>query len=95
MLDYKRNRLDYGEMLIPPQGYRLTYSASPLSWNVRGRRSASLSRTGTSKPKDLSNTASSESSRSIPSVVIVPNCRPSSARWRSTGLRSASHGSRN
>ncbi len=23
MLDYKRNRLDYGEMLIPPQGYRL------------------------------------------------------------------------
>lgn len=23
MLDYKRNRLDYGEMLIPPNGYRL------------------------------------------------------------------------
>jgi hypothetical protein len=23
MLDYQRNRLDYGEMLIPPQGYRL------------------------------------------------------------------------
>src|SRR5215813_12188968 len=23
MLDFKRNRLDYGELLIPPQGYRL------------------------------------------------------------------------
>ncbi len=33
MLDYRRNRLDYGEMLVPPSGYRLeravgaTYSA--------------------------------------------------------------------
>ena len=34
MLDYRRNRLDYGEMLVPPPGYRLeravaaTYSAN-------------------------------------------------------------------
>src|SRR3954452_25101738 len=26
MLDYKKDRLDYGEMLIPPEGYTLTKS---------------------------------------------------------------------